>query len=101
MSIRTALDAGEQPRYGGPTALQAARNYRLKFVLLDIGLLGMDGYEAARRLRDGRTLAWMPRFFAVRNERTRDPLPAKEKDRPRSRPLFRYSSMNLGIEQLF
>ena len=42
--MRTAHD--------GPSAIEAARDYRPDFVLLDIGLPGMDGYEVARRLRE-------------------------------------------------
>jgi CheY-like chemotaxis protein len=41
--VRTAHD--------GPTALQAALDYRPNVVLLDIGLPGIDGYEVAKRLR--------------------------------------------------
>ncbi len=37
--------------HDGPGALQAAANYPLDIVLLDIGLPRMDGYEVARRLR--------------------------------------------------
>jgi len=37
--------------HDGPAALEAAREHRPEFVLLDIGLPGMDGYEVARRLR--------------------------------------------------
>jgi PAS domain S-box-containing protein len=37
--------------YDGPAALDAARAHRPGFVLLDIGLPRMDGYEVARRLR--------------------------------------------------
>ncbi len=37
--------------YDGPAAVAAAQEYRPEFVLLDIGLPGMDGYEVARRLR--------------------------------------------------
>ena len=40
--------------YDGPAAVAAAAEYRPEFVLLDIGLPGMDGYEVARRLRAGR-----------------------------------------------
>ena len=40
-----------QVAYDGPTALEAARGHRPEFVLLDIGLPGLDGYEVARRLR--------------------------------------------------
>ncbi len=41
--VRTAHD--------GPTALEAARDYRPNVVLLDIGLPGLDGYEVAKRMR--------------------------------------------------
>ena len=44
---------GHQVRiaYTGPTALEAALDYRPNVVLLDIGLPGMDGYQVAKRLR--------------------------------------------------
>ena len=35
----------------GPTALEAARDYRPNVVLLDIGLPGLDGFEVAKRMR--------------------------------------------------
>ena len=35
----------------GPDGLEAARDHRPDFILLDIGLPGMDGYEVAARLR--------------------------------------------------
>jgi len=39
--------------YDGPSALEAAADFRPDIILLDIGLpRGMDGYEVARRLRD-------------------------------------------------
>jgi PAS domain S-box-containing protein len=41
--VRTAHD--------GPTAVQAAIDYRPDVVLLDIGLPGLTGYEVAKRLR--------------------------------------------------
>ena len=46
---------GHQTRvaYSGPDALDAARAFEPHAVLLDIGLPGMDGYEVARRLREG------------------------------------------------
>ena len=40
--------------FDGPNAVTAAQEFRPEFVLLDIGLPGMDGYEVARRLRSGR-----------------------------------------------
>ena len=41
--VRTAHD--------GPTALEAALDYRPDVVLLDIGLPGLDGFEVAKRIR--------------------------------------------------
>ena len=41
--VRTAHD--------GPSAIEAARDHQPDFVLLDIGLPGMDGYEVAQNLR--------------------------------------------------
>ena len=41
----------------GPTAIDLARDYQPEFVLLDIGLPGMDGFEVARRLRTQHTVA--------------------------------------------
>lgn len=37
--------------YNGPSALEKASAFHPEFVLLDIGLPGMDGYEVAFRLR--------------------------------------------------
>ena len=42
--------------YDGPSALIAAREHRPRYVLLDIGLPGMDGYEVAARLRQEEAL---------------------------------------------
>jgi CheY-like chemotaxis protein len=42
-NVRTAHD--------GPTAIQAALDYRPDVVLLDIGLPGLNGYEVAKRIR--------------------------------------------------
>ena len=38
----------------GPTALARVSTFRPEIALVDIGLPGMNGYEIARRLRDGR-----------------------------------------------
>jgi signal transduction histidine kinase len=38
--------------HDGPAAITEAIAFRPEFILLDIGLPGMDGYEVARRLRD-------------------------------------------------
>jgi CheY-like chemotaxis protein len=35
----------------GPEALEVARDHRPAFILLDIGLPGMDGYQVAATLR--------------------------------------------------
>ena len=37
--------------HNGPTALQAALDYRPDVVLLDIGLASLNGYEVAKRIR--------------------------------------------------
>jgi len=42
--------------YDGPSALQAALQYRPSVVLLDIGLPEMSGYEVAKRIRHEPTL---------------------------------------------
>jgi len=38
--------------YDGPTTLQTAHDYRPDVVLLDIGLLGLNGFEVAKRMRE-------------------------------------------------
>jgi two-component system CheB/CheR fusion protein len=43
--VRGALD--------GPTALETAGAFHPDVVLLDIGMPGMNGYEVARRLKEG------------------------------------------------
>jgi PAS domain S-box-containing protein len=43
--VQTAID--------GVAALEITRSWRPEIVLLDIGLPGMDGYEVARRIRQG------------------------------------------------
>ena len=40
-----------QSAYTGTDGLKVALQWRPDIVLLDIGLLGLDGYEVARRLR--------------------------------------------------
>jgi len=47
-------DSGHQVRmaHTGPTALDAALDYRPNVVLLDIGLPEMDGFEVAKRIRE-------------------------------------------------
>lgn len=40
-----------QIAFDGPTALEAALDYRPDVMLLDIGLPGLDGLEVAKRLR--------------------------------------------------
>jgi len=42
--------------HDGPTALEAALDYRPDVVLLDIGLPGLDGFEVAKRIRQHPTL---------------------------------------------
>ncbi|MFO0955994.1 MAG: ATP-binding protein [Isosphaeraceae bacterium] len=44
---------GHEARFvhDGPAAIEAAREYRPEFVLLDIGLPGLDGYQVAAALR--------------------------------------------------
>jgi CheY-like chemotaxis protein len=46
------LGNGVRTVHNGPSAIEAARLQGPDFVLLDTGLPGMDGYEAARRLRE-------------------------------------------------
>jgi CheY-like chemotaxis protein/two-component sensor histidine kinase len=46
-----AANHDAQVAYSSEAALELASKYRPDFVLLDIGLPGMDGYEVARRLR--------------------------------------------------
>jgi PAS domain S-box-containing protein len=40
-----------QTRFSGAEAIDAAREFQPRLVLLDIGMDGMDGFETARRLR--------------------------------------------------
>ena len=41
-----------QAVHDGPTALEAAREYRPNLILLDIGLPGMNGFEVAKKVRE-------------------------------------------------
>ncbi|MGI8782663.1 MAG: response regulator [Acidobacteriota bacterium] len=41
----------------GPSALKMAAAFQPEFILLDIGLPGMDGYEVARRVRQAPVLS--------------------------------------------
>jgi CheY-like chemotaxis protein/two-component sensor histidine kinase len=53
-SVALLLDAwgyASRVAYDGPSALEAAAEWRPQVVLLDIGMPGMDGYEVARHLR--------------------------------------------------
>ena len=53
-SLAMLLEAsGHEVRmaYAGPTALEAALEYRPNVVLLDIGMPEMDGFEVAKRIR--------------------------------------------------
>ncbi len=38
--------------YDGPTGIQQAADFRPDFVLLDLGMPGMDGYQTARKVRE-------------------------------------------------
>lgn len=57
MAVLLEIDGHEvRTADSGETALELARTFRPRLVLLDIGLQGMDGYEVARRLRAGQTV---------------------------------------------
>jgi CheY-like chemotaxis protein len=49
--LLTAWGHAVHVTYDGPTAIAAARDFRPRVVLLDIGLGGMTGYEVAEHLR--------------------------------------------------
>jgi CheY-like chemotaxis protein len=51
-----ALDAEVQVAHSGEEALQQANAFRPDLILMDIGMPGMDGYEACRLLRQQPTL---------------------------------------------
>jgi CheY-like chemotaxis protein len=53
------LGCQTETAFDGPSALEAARRFRPRVVLLDIGLPVMDGYEVARLLRHEVELAPM------------------------------------------
>jgi len=50
--LLSLLGAEVRLAHDGPEALAAFACYLPQFVLLDIGMPGMDGYEVARRLRE-------------------------------------------------
>jgi PAS domain S-box-containing protein len=50
--LREAFGHEVRTAHDGPTALRVAAEFRPELVVLDIGLPGMSGYEAARRLRE-------------------------------------------------
>jgi PAS domain S-box-containing protein len=48
-----AMNHDVRVAHDGPSAIQDAGAFKPEIVLLDIGLPGMDGFEVARRLREG------------------------------------------------
>ena len=54
--LLTAAGHDVQTAHDGPTAVQAAIEYRPDVVLLDIGLPGLNGYQVAKRIRQQPTL---------------------------------------------
>jgi CheY-like chemotaxis protein len=63
--------------HDGPTAIELARSYHPEFILLDIGLPGIDGYQVATMLRQERCCAGAI-FIAISGY-------GQEEDRRRSR----------------
>ena len=60
--------------FDGLTAMKAAQEFQPDFLLLDLGLPGLDGYELARRLRAegfARTPIVAISGYAQENDRTR------------------------------
>jgi signal transduction histidine kinase len=51
VQLLTLLGNDARAAHDGPAAIEAARGMRPDFVLLDIGLPGLDGYQVARALR--------------------------------------------------
>ena len=49
--LMTELGHDVRTAHDGPSALEAALDYRPNVVLLDIGLPGLNGFEVAKRLR--------------------------------------------------
>ncbi len=49
--LLTLLGNDIRTAYDGPTGIVEAHGFRPEFILLDIGLPGMDGYQVARQLR--------------------------------------------------
>jgi CheY-like chemotaxis protein len=54
--VELVRDIGHRVQYGinGYAALEIARRFKPEFVLLDLGLPGMDGYEVCGRLKHER-----------------------------------------------
>ncbi len=54
LAMLLRLDGHEvHTAHDGPSALEVAREFLPRVVLLDLGLPGLDGYQVARRLREG------------------------------------------------
>lgn len=51
--------------YGGTEAIETAREFSPEVILMDIGLPGMDGYEVARRIKEGTPEATAPLIIAI------------------------------------
>jgi CheY-like chemotaxis protein len=51
--VLTGMGAEVRVAYDGPAGLDLVERFRPEFLLLDLGMPGMDGYEVARRVRQG------------------------------------------------
>ncbi len=80
--------------HDGIAALAAAAEHHPRFVLLDIGLPGMDGYEVARRLRE-QSGAQMPHLIAVTGYGR-----AEDRERTRAAGFDRHLVKPLDLDQL-